>query len=173
MTQLNLIPQSMKKKKLNSNGKLIFFSTIILLSCLFFAFFLPYYFWDQATTKESELKTKVDAQSSVIEERTQKETNITNMNQFIATVDAFGLIKPLISEYIVELQELIPSDIVCTSINYTAFTITMSGVAEKYESPSEFVANLQESSTFSNASLQSIAESEAGYVFSVTIMLLK
>ena len=174
MAELNLIPQSMKaNKQKNHNVKMAILSVIIVLSFLFFGAFIPYYYLEQLKLEESELQMEVAAQYSIMEERNLKEAQIANMNEFVATVDSFGMDKPLLNEYIVALQLLVPKDIICTSLTYTASSISVTGVAQNYESPSIFVANLQETDTFANASLLSIADSEAGYVFSITILLVK
>jgi Tfp pilus assembly protein PilN len=172
MTELNLIPYSLKKKRKNKLMITQYVCVGILILCvLFLGLYYPMNTLSGLRAKEELLKIQVTPYQSMINEEQSIKNDISVLNKFISKVNALTSTKVSVVDRIRGLQALIPLDIVFTSCNYSNNIISISGLATKYSSISEFAANLQTSQNYSGAEILNINFDEANnnYSFSLTI----
>ena len=173
MSELNLIPSSLKssRNKRNKNQNIIY-SIIIILAIMFFGVYFPGMQLNRLQNDEASYKSQVDAQINVIQERDRMVNFVNTTNELISKVENFNKSRVLVYSLITQLQKLTPADVSLNSLAYTMDGISISAVAKNYFSPSIFVGNLQESELYKNAKLTNINKDQTNtYSFNVTIKL--
>lgn len=157
MTELNLIPYSIKKKRRN---KLIYIQYIslgiVILCILFFGVYFPMGKLSKLKTEVASLKKQAYSSQGIIEEGQNFRNQINNLDKFINKVNELTTNKVIVSDKIRGLQAFIPQDIIFNNLNYSGNIVSINGEALKYNSISEFAANLQMSQNYSGARISNI-----------------
>jgi Tfp pilus assembly protein PilN len=174
MAQLNLIPYSIKIKRENKKKYIrTVFLIILILFIMLGGLYFPYATSKSFKNKEDNLKRQVDKQAYILTERDNLNTQITSISSYINNVDILIKNKAFTYNLIKGLQNSVPKDVVFSTLSYSGSVVTISAKAKTYNSPSEFVANLQTTQLYKNAKLLNINVDEKSnvYIFSVKIDL--
>lgn len=172
MTELNLIPYSLKKKRRNrlKYTKYICYG-ILFLCILFWGLYFPMGTLNRLKTEVSSLKEQAKSYESITREGESIKNDIDTLNKFVNKVNGLTNNKVIVVDKIRGLQAYIPQDVVFNDLTYAGGIISITGEASNYSSISEFTANLQMSQNYSGAKLSNINYDKLKntYSFSLTI----
>lgn len=153
--QLNLNPKVIEKNNKKDIGRLLIVIYLLLTFLLFINAGVIYYN-NKSLEKNSELiKTEVKNYKEEGSNYNNIENDIKNKEDFINKMEK---IEKDISawEYVNTLKKYFPRNVSLENISFTPNGITMTGLADKEEEVTVFLANLQMSQMYRNARLVSM-----------------
>lgn len=159
MTELNLLPPYLKKKKQQEikirNYILV---GIIGLSVFLFIMYIPLYELSRVRSEEIDYKKQAEEanSTSIRVENENIKTKIENYELYIERVENLTQNKIMISNRISELEQYIPLDILFDSLTYGEMGLTINATAKSLDSISKFTANMQMSGTYNNVRVSNV-----------------
>lgn len=172
MTELNLIPYSLKKKRRNKLRYTQYICFGILFLCmLFWGLYFPMGTLNKLNLQVNSLQEQAKDYESIASEGQSIQNDINTLNKFINKVNGLTTNKVIIVDEIRGLQAFMPQDLTFNNLNYSAGVISINGEATSYSSISEFAANLQMSQNYSGAKLSNITYDKLNNLYNFTLII--
>lgn len=170
MGELNLIPYDIKKKK-NENFKIRQYvaSLLIILVLLFTGIYYPKAHLNSLKNKAANLDAEVIKGSKVLAENIRGKEEVANIKAYSDKVEMLTKQRIIASTKLQGLQKYISLDISLTTLYYGKGTIKITGTAKKFNSISEFAANLQMSKEYNKSAISNIKYNISDYTFTINI----
>lgn len=162
MSDLNLIPYELKQKRAKTFQLRQYISFGIIIAAVFIiVILLPSIYVSILTVQESDISSKIAANSSVIVENKKTLADIQNYKAFNDKVDLLTKNKVKVSDEINNIAKYKPAEVSIINISLVKGSITINGSATSVNSVSVFVASLQASKDYSNAKLVSVSDTSS------------
>lgn len=176
MSELNLIPYSLREKKIKER-KIRNYSSyaLILFSLLFISVYIPKLRLNSLNKDIVSLKAELTDSAPILNENKELKDKFNLVKDYIAKVDAVSKSDKSTIEKLKQLETAIPKDIIIRSLNYDKNgTLAMSGETKNYNSIAEFTANLEVSNNYkkvfvTNVTNNSQQSQTAGYSFTINV----
>jgi Tfp pilus assembly protein PilN len=170
MGELNLIPYEVKKKK-NINFKIRQYvaASLIILVLLFTGIYYPKAHLNALKNQDADLKVDVEKGNKILVENVKVKEEIANYKSYTDKVEMLTKQKVIASTKLQGLEKYTPSDIALSSLNYGKGMINITGVTKKFNSISEFAANLQMSKEYNKSTISNIAYNNTEYTFTINV----
>lgn len=174
MSELNLIPQHIKQKRI-LRYTLIQASIIILLVAVLLgvAGYVPYASLKKLTTKEAELKASLETSQAIKSENEKLKKETASYKEYIALIEKLQKSKTTVYPIFKNLEKYIPKDVVITNLSFNSGTVNINATCKVYDSTDEFLANLHESKEFAKSNIPTITKNDktGECTFTLTINL--
>ena len=174
MSELNLLPYSIKQKKMANLGLIQGLLVIILIAAILAAgAYLPYLKLVELRAEETSLKANVDKAkiAKIDNDKLKKETTL--IKDYIDKVDNVKKFKTSVHPIVKNLEKYLPKDVVIKNFAYTKGTINITASCKNYDSIDEFVANLQETKEYSNSTVSNLSSVGVTDEFTFTLSILE
>lgn len=177
MRELNLVPYQIREKKameLYIRNQIAL--GVIILCILFICVYLPKQGLNKLKNIEVNLISQIVANKNVEEESKNINKQVSNVNNYTEKIIMLTNNKIFVSKRISLLQKYIPKEVTLKTLSYNKGNLILTGASGKYNSISEFAANLQASKEFKSVELTSINNGadirslSPNYKFSITII---
>lgn len=172
MSELNLIPQNLKRKNSffsNTRNRVICISVIAALLLILIG--SPIITLSIINFRERKLREEIKLGEKILKESEEIKKGISDYKIHIAAVDAIIKLLPDTGEKIRGLEKYVVGNITFGSLTWENKAITIQAKSNNYDSLCVFVANLQESKEYSDARISQINHDSTGdgYTCSISI----
>jgi Tfp pilus assembly protein PilN len=172
MSELNLIPYSIKRKR--KQRKLLIQAgagTTLMIFILFAGAYYPHFKANKQYSNQLLLMTEIEKESVSKNKNAELRTELDALKKYIDKVDSIKNNKSPVYDILKNMEKYLPSDVYITNLNYDKGNISINATCKQYHSINELLANLQESKEYKNSSVNTIAASSKNgeYTFTLTI----
>lgn len=177
MREINLIPDYLKEKKINSRKNFLYMISIFLIIAMLFPGVIVLKRNLQTLKQEEKnLKALIKENEYVISEEDKLNKELKKYVSYKEKTDIVLSQKIIVNERIKHIERYIPKDIIFESLNYEGKSIVITGSAVKYDSIAELVANLEMTHRYNRVRINDIVSNEiidtnkkTNYAFSITV----
>ena len=171
MSELNLIPYEVKKKKnVDFQIRQYVSALVIILVLLFTGIYYPKAHLNSLKNKALNFKMEVKKGDKILEENIKGKEEIANYKLYTDKVKMLTEQRVIVSTKLQGLEKYTPGDITLNSLTYGKGMINITGVAKTFNSISEFAANLQMSKEYNKSTISNIAYDKTEYTFTINML---
>lgn len=172
MSELNLIPSSLKRKNsFLSNRRNRIICICVILALFLVGVVLPIIELNVINSREKKLQEEIKAGEGILKESEEIKKEISEYKTHIASVEIITKLLPDAEAKIRGLEKYMTGDVSFSSLAWGNGIITIQAKSNSYNSLCVFAANLQESKEYSEARINGIDQEQdkAEYTCSISI----
>ena len=151
---------------------------VIIFCVLLVLLIIPKLYLLVITSETEKISNNISSNSAIVAKNNKIIADINSYTLYNKKVETLTKVKVNVTDKVKGLQKYITKDVFLTNLLYSKGILTLNGTTADYASISSFVANLQMSQEYKNATIVSISTSNdktmsGNYVFTINIDNIK